>query len=123
MPAEEKARTLEARRIRYAVDDDFRETISRYCRSYYVRNRAAILARTANRRRTDPTVQERAAAAYRQKTAAARASKMEKYARWLADPMPTFRSLAPLPMSSRRRIIQRDRARRRAASKALAKKQ
>ncbi len=92
------------------------------CREYYRRNRAAILARTANRRLADPTARDRAAAAYRQKTAAARAVRREKYAQWLADPTPTFRSLAALPLSSRRKIVQRDRARRRAASKALAKK-
>ena len=44
LTAEEKARLHELRRIRYSVDDYFRQRVNAHNREYYQRNKAHILA-------------------------------------------------------------------------------
>ena len=109
LTAEEKARLHELRRIRYSVDDDFRQGVNAHNRAYYQRHREKILAmhfaynsrpeikaaRTAKRHISNAG-----------ERAARRARRAARHATWAAAPMPRREDLKALPLAARRRVRQ-----------------
>ena len=115
---EEKDRLHELKRIRYSLDDDFRARVNEYCRDYYRRKRAKILAdhREYNAR---PEVKAHRVArrnANAEAAAARRAARQAaRHASWTSA-MLTKAELKKLPPIERRRVRQRQTYRKRVAA-------